>query len=58
MRWHEVNLSLDRGVDLPVQHHPMADAGLETLLKRPLDEVTHEIADQELLVIAGKEHVE
>ena len=43
---------------MPVQHHPLADAGFEALLKRPLDEVTYEIADQELLVIAGKEHVE
>ena len=57
MRWHEVNLSLDRGVDLSVQHHPLAEAGLEALLKRPFAEVTHEIADQELLVSAGKEHV-
>ena len=50
----KVCISLGERVYLPVQQQPLADSGRVGVIQRALDEIPHEIAHQQFLVVTGK----
>ena len=47
-----------KGVYPPVKFDSPPDSLRESVLKSPFDEIPHEVADEKLLILSRKEHVE
>ena len=54
----EVGVALGKGIDLAVQEQPLANAGRIGLIERTFDKIPHEVAYQQLRIVAGEIKVE
>lgn len=54
----KVNILLGKDVDLAMEQEPLPHLGRIVVAERSLDEIPHEVADQQLFIVSGEVEVE